>query len=351
MKINSLAFFCCLASLMSCSAQDQTTVESNLESNMKIITGDTVCEIGGEIRSVFQDSKKNLWFASNGQGVFRFDGKRIIQFTDKHGLCSNFVWNIQESKNGNIWFKTNVQPSDVNAICCFDGNFFSTIQTDPNAIPAINYNYLNDELLFDYYYTGKSLVKIALPHTSPIKNDNNFSHFYDIYSTCKDKNGNVWLGTQGAGVCKYDGVKYAWLDDKELGSAVRSIFEDKNGTIWIGNNGDGLFRYSEGKLINFSREKKLENYDFEKYPTGKEGMMSRVWTITDDKQGNLWIGTIDNGVWMYDGKTVTNYTTKHGLGINSIWTIYKDKNDDLWFGTAGDGVYTFNGTTFEKFKP
>ena len=77
--------------------------------------------------------------------------------------------------------------------------------------------------------------------------------------------------------------------------------------------------------------------------------MARVWTITDDKQGNLWIGTIDAGVWMFDGKTLTNYTTKDGLGSDFIWTIYKDKQGNLWFGTDGAGVYTFNGKTFKKF--
>ena len=173
----------------------------------------------------------------------------------------------------------------------------------------------------------------------------------------------MWIGTCTAGVCKYDGKTYTWFDDQELGSPVRSIFEDKNGTIWVGNNGDGLFRYDssgsagEKKFINFSREKKLHNYDFDKYPVGTTGMMSRIWTITDDKQGNLWIGTIDNGVWMYDGTTVTNYTTKDGLGVDFIWIIFKDKSGDLWFGTEGFGVYVLDASTplsagkkrFEKF--
>ena len=61
------------------------------------------------------------------------------------------------------------------------------------------------------------------------------------------------------------------------------------------------------------------------------------------------IGTIDNGVWSYDGKTITNYTTKDGLPIDSIWTIYKDNSGVLWYGTVA-GVYKFNGKTFTKFK-
>ena len=110
-----------------------------------------------------------------------------------------------------------------------------------------------------------------------------------------------------------------------------------------------FFNYDGKTLTNFTKEKNLENPGFLKNLESKPGTLARVWTITDDKKGNLWIGTIDAGDWMFDGKTLTNYTTKDGLGIDAIWTIYKDKNDNLWFGTAGAGAYTFDGKMFKKF--
>jgi len=333
-----------LVFFISCSGQNQKTADNKSKQTTNTIMGDTVSEIGGETRCIFQDSKNNFWFATNGEGVFKYDGKTIIQFTDKHGLCSNFVWNVQEGKDGNMWFKTR------DAICYFDGKEFTTKRADENAFQTMNYNYINDELLVEHYYNGKSLVKIQLPETSPVMTDNHAPNLYGIYCTYKDRNNNLWFGTDSKGVCKYDGKTYTWLDNKELGLAVRSIFEDKQGTIWIGNNGYGLFRYDGKILTNFTKEKKLENHNFIKNKESKKGTLARVWTITDDKQGNLWIGTIDAGVWMFDGKTLTNYTTKDGLGSDGIWTIYKDKNDHLWFGTDGAGVFTFNGKTFDKSK-
>jgi ligand-binding sensor domain-containing protein len=332
-----------LTAFTSCNVQNQQSVESKPEQTTSLQIGDTVSKIGNNIRCIFQDSKNNFWFATDGEGVFKYNEKTIIQFKDKHGLCSNFVWNVQEGKDGNIWFKTR------DGICYFDDKKFTTIKADENILEPAIYNYINDDLLIEHYYNGKSLVKIKLPQTSPLKNENNSRFHYDIYCTYKDSKGNLWFGTSNAGVCKFDGKTYTWLNNKALGAPVRSIFEDKNGIIWIGNNGYGLLRYDGKTVTNFTKEKKLENPDFLKTSESKEGTLARVWTITDDKEGNLWIGTYDAGVWKFDGKTLTNYTSKDGLGSDAIWTIYKDKNDKLWFGTDGAGVYTFNGNAFKKF--
>lgn len=349
--IRTLSSFIILGALTiftSCNEQGLTTADKTVEITAKLLVGDTVSNIDGEIRGIVQDSKNNLWFASNGNGVYKYDGKIIINYTEKHGLSSNYVWMIKEGKDGNIWFRTHIRSKDVIEMCCFNGFEFKTIQADTNLIA---YNFKAGELLFDYYFDGKSLSKIQLPHTSPIE----IGHprfQYDIYATCLDKSGNVWFGTQGTGICKYDGKFYTWFDNKEFVGSIRDIYEDKNGTIWVGNNGDGLFRYDGKSFINFSKEKNLHNLDYEKYPHGKSGLMSRVWKIEQDKQGNLWMATIDNGAWMYDGKTVINYTSKHGLSLDGvgIWTIYTDKNGKLWFGTEGNGVYTFDENKFNKFK-
>lgn len=333
-----------------CSGQNKNAVENKPKLTVSKMTGDTVTEIDGEIRGIFQDAENNLWFASNGNGVFRYDGKTIVQFTTRQGLCSNYVWNVKEGKDGKIWFKSNLQPRDVDALCYFDGHSFITVEPSPWLFQATDLNSQTGDLLFGYYYDSGALVKIQLPQTSPIQNEENIRHHYDIFCTCKDSRGNIWFGTATAGICKYDGKTFTWFDNKELGSAIRCIFEDRNGTIWAGNNGDGLFRYDGRNFINFSREKNLHNPDFNKYPVGHPGLMSRVWTITADNQGKLWVGTIDNGVWAIDGKTVTNYTTKDGLTIDAVWVIYTDKQGRLWLGSAGAGVFCFDGKRFKKFS-
>jgi ligand-binding sensor domain-containing protein len=72
--------------------------------------------------------------------------------------------------------------------------------------------------------------------------------------------------------------------------------------------------------------------------------------MNKDENGNLWIGTIDAGVWKYDGTNLTNYTTKDGLTGNAIWTIYRDKKGELWFVTDGEAICKYNGNTFTKYE-
>lgn len=86
MTIKTLIIFCALAIFCSCSRHGQKTTNKQAESASSWLVGDTVYSIDGEIRGIIQDSKNNLWFASNGNGVYKYDGKIIINYTEKHGL-------------------------------------------------------------------------------------------------------------------------------------------------------------------------------------------------------------------------------------------------------------------------
>lgn len=349
MRINLL--FIVLLSFLSlvftaCRGQGQIPAKVETPNLVQPLSGSLVAQINGEIRGIWQDSKNNMWFASNGNGVFRYDGRDLVNFTTRHGLSSDYVWMVQEDKAGNLWFKTYVLPKGEIVLCRFDGLNFETIR--PESM-ALNGPLQNGFLVCDYYDDGQTVSSIQIPHTSPIQNVANTKYHYDIYATWLDRKGNAWFGTCMAGLCRYDGKKYNWFADKELSAPIRDIFEDRDGTLWVGNNGGGLFRYNGREFINFSKAHHLDNPDFATNLTSKPGSMARIWKITQDRQGNLWIATIDNGIWRYDGQNLTNYTTKDGLGTNAIWTVYVDNKDRLWAGTGEAGVYFFDGKRFKQF--
>ena len=55
---------------------------------------------------VFQAKNNDYWFGSDDRGVYRYDGKTIVNFTTKDGLVGNRIRGIQEDKSGNIYFTT-----------------------------------------------------------------------------------------------------------------------------------------------------------------------------------------------------------------------------------------------------
>jgi len=311
----------------------------------------TVSELGKNIRSILQDRNGNYWFGSDSEGVYRYDGKTLIQFTFKDGLPNNQVRTIQEDKSGNIWFVTG------GGICRYDGKSFTTFTDTKEKRDSLTVNgrqNTSENICFEagagaYCYNGNSFSYRHLPR---IALDTQYSNPYIVYCSYKDKSGKLWFGTQNLGVCCYDGKSFTWFTEKGLsGFVVRALFEDKNGNLWFGNNGGGLFRYDGKSLTNFTEESRVNNYEYEKNlnDSVKSGNLARVWTINEDNNEDLWIGTIDLGVWRYDGKNLTHYTTKDGLTSNVINTIYKDKRGELWFGTGTD-VCKFNGKSFGKFS-
>lgn len=121
----------------SCNQQNKTETISNSETEktpiskkdtvVSVINTTTTNEFDKNIRSIFQDNKGNYWFGTNGAGVYRYDGKRLTQFTVKEGLANNQIQSIQEDKFGNIWFGTGTF-----GVSKFDGQTFTTLTNDKN---------------------------------------------------------------------------------------------------------------------------------------------------------------------------------------------------------------------------
>lgn len=340
-----------LTAFCSCNGQNQKLTENKTEQIVSIIVGDTSSSLGKDLDCILQDKKGNYWFASNGEGVYLYNGKMLRHITNKDGLCSNFVLSIQEDINENLWFTTR------DGICQFDGNKFTDYTDNIKNAPFSKLQYKKGGLFFNHlngicFYDGISFTNFNIHPDNYSPSPSDMNRPYSIYSTLVDKEGNVWFGTQSQGVCRYDGKTLTYFTDKNLaGPAVRAIFQDKKGNIWFGNNGGGLYRYDGKTLTNITEEKNLGNPEFLKGQfNDKIGSLARIFSINEDKAGNLLIGTIDAGLWKFDGVNLTNYTTKDGLAGNSIWTIYKDNKNELWIVTNGEAICKFNGQKFTKYE-
>ncbi len=68
-----------------------------------------------------------------------------------------------------------------------------------------------------------------------------------------------------------------------------------------------------------------------------------------DKEGNLWFGTTQNGLYKYDGKSFTQFLVADGLNSNNISCILEDKDGKIWIGTVA-GLCLYDGKTFTEIQ-
>lgn len=337
-----------LALLTACDGQERSAALNANAPASNAPLGDTVHALGKNIDWIHQDQQGHYWIASNGDGVYRYDGRTLLHLTTKHGLCSDQVWSIQEDVDGHLWFSTR------DGICRYDGTAFEDFTARvKNALPG-PVGLVKGGLFFGHldgicYYNGRSFVNFTISPPTYQPERNNLSRPYSVYSDLIDRDGQAWFGTEQKGVCRFDGASTTWFTEAGLSdAAVRCLFQDKKGNLWFGNNGAGLFRYDGKTLTNLTEQRGLGNPAFleDHGIVNTSGTLARVWSITDDSAGNLWAGTIDAGLWKLSGDELTNYTTKDGLPGNSIWRLYTDRKGTLWVVTNGDALSRFDGKAF-----
>jgi ligand-binding sensor domain-containing protein len=160
------------------------------------------------------------------------------------------------------------------------------------------------------------------------------------YALCEDKQSRLWVGSvNGLDLLNRSMDRF----DKHFfkGIPVRAIYQDSHGNVWIGSDG-GLYLYEEktGKFIR---------------PFGnlfaKKDQYNTIPTITEDHEGNLWIGTSRNGVYIYDFNKKSFKEFRHdeknksSLSDNNIRCIIKDHKSQMWIATYGGGLNLYQRET------
>ncbi len=294
------------SSATSCNSQSKNNSQKNEETNTNQLPEKEYSQIG-EYVGVFEDSKGNFWFSTLSKGVAKYDGNKLIYETS----MGNRIVGIAEDSNANLWFGTN------SGIYKYDGKTFT------------NYS-VNDGL-----------------------NDNIVS------SILIDREGVIWVGTWG-GVCRFTGSDFIdfpipkpdieLLPYQTTMNWTTEIMEDSKGNIWFGRDGYGATKYDGESFTHFTK---------------KDGLASNTITdIQEDKLGNIWFSSRmtendhpdadkrfgSGGLVKYNGKTFLNFPNLEGLYNNDVYQIYRDSKENIWISTIGNGVYKYDGKQFTNFK-
>ncbi len=192
----------------------------------------------------------------------------------------------------------------------------------------------------------------------------------NVHCGLQDKAGNIWFGTTGEGVYRYDGKTFTQFTvaDGLNSNTVWSMLEDKEGYIWIGTN-KGLCRYDarlndkvgQGKAFStIFINANLDNLLFKKASNNNSILKNDVWSMMQDRNGRIWFGTSE-GVYFYKEKLFTHFLqndeviNKQNLQLKMVDCILEEKNGIIWFASGMppgmEGVCRYDGKTITSFKP
>ncbi len=240
-----------------------------------------------------------------------------------------------------VGVKEDVQLAKPGKIIKTDGNKWKKITPGTEGIPLPQIRRVMDRPLLGRQPVSQPALALRMKDVAScniqyLDVDQGMSSSY-VLSMLEDKSGNIWFGTDGGGVSKYDGRSFTHYTEKEglCNAGVRAMLEDSAGNLWFGTNGGGVCKY-DGKY-------------FTQY-TDKEGLSNNsVLSMVQDKSGNIWFGTNGGGLNKYDGKSFSQYTEVQGLSHNSVRALLVDRMGNLWLGTDGAGVCRYDGMSFTQY--
>lgn len=297
---------------------------------------------------LFFDKSGLLWIGRDGNGIMSLNlstGEKKIY--DASRLTDGTVRVITEDSKGNIWLGTErgitiIDPASgvINKVAQRFGN--SRTLSD-NAIYCIVPDN-QDNIWIGTYFGGINLMlrdAIQFHWTAPGYEVGTFSG-KAIRGIAEPEKGKLWLATEDGGINIYDTEhkqveKFNQIPD--LGSNVHELFYDKEtGDMWIGTFRNGLFRYN------------LQTHTYKHYTAFNSGLKSNaVFAITrqNNDQRRLWIATT-LGLMCYDPESDSIIQSNHpALDTDFIYCLHPDLTGNLWVGTVNRGLFRVDGETGE----
>ena len=346
-KINIILILVCIFSCLKISTSYANIRESFNFKNITIEDGLSQ----STVETIYQDSKGYIWIGTN-DGLDRYNGYEFKHYKhdkyDKNSIANNYIVDIIEDKNGYIWVSTIGGLSRINPDKDEIKNYYS--KEDRGNLSNSNLWQLlctKDNRLIASTIDGLNVYdKNKDKFTRILYKEGELPSQY-IYSLEEDLYGHIWVGTDNGLVELDKDLNIVKSYHDTIGdSDVYNVYDDSKGNIWVCTLDNGLFK------INLD-DKSVENY---KNNNSKRSIPSNnVRDIISDSEGKLWIAT-DKGLctFDYEREEFITYNKKlyqsNSLIDDEIFCLLKDSSGLIWIGTYS-GISRFNpNSNFTHFK-
>ncbi|WP_192507103.1 sensor histidine kinase [Pseudoalteromonas aurantia] len=296
------------------------------------------------ILTVMRDKNQDLWIGTETRGLHFFS-----QLSESFGHVSEYnypsapiksadIRNFAIDRNDRIWLATS------NGVHIFDGKGFNGAHDLYPLLKVLDGSFVT-RILFDDDHLwattrGNGVVSFNLKtkkllHLKPDIGNGPELSFNDVF-LFKNR---VLVSSRTMGAMYFDAtsetLKSLYTNEQNAPSHVSSM-SVVNGELWFGSIGNGLYRDIDGKLENL---------------TTAEGLVSDlVFMLEQDQYGRVWVAS-ESGLSLVTKEFTVErvFTQQSGLANNAIWGLVFDNLNHLWVGSSG-GLSQINTNNFEIYN-
>src|SRR5258708_4601090 len=357
-------FIFLLFSIRNCPAQTQ-------QIKFNLVSGSNGVSLG-KINGITRDQQGVMWFSDQDhQCIIRYDGTLMTRYPydrkNPNSLGGPYPECLIADSFGNIWIGFIGSGLDrfdpeTNTFTHFRHQANDTGSLANDTVSALLVDHLGN--LWVGNNGGLDLLNQKpgkFKHFSNNELDSTSLSYNIVRAIYEDHEGTLWIGTgfpwvepvSKGGLNRFNrgtGPFTRYLNDPKNhhtrhNNTVRPNFEDSRGVFWVGTGGDGLH----------TMDRKTGVFDRYTYNPAKPEQLSRspvidnigdhITFITEDAIGDLWIGTLHNGLNRYDtfSKKVTHYGNNADRSgtfkDNSSWWAYASKDGQFWLSTEESNLY------------
>lgn len=277
------------------------------------------------ITCFINDKDNNLWFGTNGEGIYYFSNNHLYLIDEENGLSDKFIHALALTANGDILAATD---QGIN-ICTTSGNkktveVIGTAQDLPDyyvtsIAPAGNNLFwigLQAKGVCLYSHTTKKIVPVIaewpyeqvnalLPAQNSVwvaaengglvklynqKISTGYMPDINLYNLLHDNEGNIWMNNASELVCMAgDKLTLHKFYDQAFFETIHSIVCDYENNVWVS---------TDAALVKYTRSDK--GYVQKRYPIAGLNSKNDITSLYQDVYHNIWIGTMGNGIFVMD---------------------------------------------------
>jgi ligand-binding sensor domain-containing protein/serine phosphatase RsbU (regulator of sigma subunit) len=274
------------------------------------------------------DSKGTVWLGTY-DAVYFYDS--VLHQLDLPLLNDITVWDILEDQYKRIWIA-----SEGNGVFCYDGETLNTYNEDNGLSTNTTLSLLEDKkgrILVGTYFGGINIIENSKINTSIVS----ATRDYWIWELYEDSKGRIWGRTDEQGVILINGneIRNYSNGNNLVSPFVLNVFEDNYGNVWLTTK-DGISVY--GKTI------------FENYTKNFVADNSNIMTLHIDAQNNIYTGTYNGLTIITVSNEISTFSIDDGLPDDpSIFKIIQDTDKkNQWLAT--NGLSKLNNKTIKHFS-